>query len=193
VNLEAVALFLIVITTLSYFVTDTVNPKNFSELCLRKFSWGGFALSGGLKVMYFYSLLMVDWDIKKSDKDDSFHYTVSSFEDIETIITSRVKSHTEELWALYKTPGGGHAFLISHHKPVEEGIEIQAEMKGDLCYRHFTKERGQYNVRIQQKRGRENDFIASFQKCIGTGASDPELVQILRIHDLFVKGNKFSI
>jgi hypothetical protein len=186
-NFDSIALFFLflVLYSLFFYKEDKV-----SELEKLSFSWGGVKKCNRYKVIYFYEMLMVDWDIKTSESDDSDHYTVSSFSEVVNYLERRVSKNHNELWALYKTPGGAHAFLISEKKKVEEGVEIQAEMLGDKCYSRCTKFFGHYNARVEAKKGRKNDFIASFHSLHGTGEANTDLVEQLKVHDQLIKGNK---
>ena len=142
-----------------------------------------------IDIIAFHHLLMVDWDIAESP--DKEHYTVSSFEEIQQILTERVNAHPHERWALYKTPGGGHAFRLSHHTPVEEGVKIQAAMRGDRLYSMYCGWNAAYNCRISKKEGRSNDFISSFVRCYGGGFALTEQERLLQIHDLFIYGRTY--
>jgi hypothetical protein len=154
-------------------------------------SWRGFHFGRNrIDFIGFDNLMMVDWDIADAEPDEK-HYTVSSFEEIQQLIAERVNAHPYERWALYRTPGGGHAFLISHYTPVERGIEIQSAMRGDKLYSMYCGWNKAYNCRISQKAGRSNDFISSFVRCYGGGIALPEQERLLEIHDLFIYGRTY--
>ena len=188
-DFDSIALFFFFFFLYSFLFYE---EDKVSELEKLSFPWGGVKRCNRYKVIYFYQLLMVDWDIKTSESDDSEHYTVSSFSEILEGLERRVSRNPNELWALYRTPGGAHAFLISEKKRVEEGVKIQEEMLGDKCYTRCTKFFGHYNARVEPKKDRKNDFIASFHSLHGTGKPEKELVEQLCIHDQLIKGNKLS-
>jgi hypothetical protein len=142
-----------------------------------------------IDIIGFHNLLMVDWDVAESP--DEKHYTVSSFEEIQQIITERVIAYPHERWALYRTPGGGHAFLISQFTSVDKGVEIQSDMRGDKLYSMYCGWNAAYNCRISKKEGRANDFISSFVRCYGGGFALPEQERLLQIHDLFIYGRTY--
>lgn len=163
------------------------NIKNFEYLLTRSFN-GFHFLRQKVDVIAFQTLLMLDWDIAPDKPDD--HFTVSSFEEIQQILEERVSKHPSEKWALYKTPNGAHAFLISHHTPTEVGVEIQTAMRGDQLYSKYTAWDKAYSCRVSKK-DRPGDFVASFVRCYGSGFSLPEQERILSIHDLFIYGRAY--
>lgn len=164
------------------------NIKNFEYLLIRSFN-GFYFLRQKVDVIAFEKLLMIDWDISQGEID--YHFTVKDFIEVQQILSERVANNPSEKWALYKTPNGAHAFLISHFTPTEVGVDIQAEMRGDQLYSKYTSWAKAYNCRVSKKEDRPGDFVSSFVRCYGSGFALPEQERLLSIHDLFIYGRAY--
>ena len=146
----------------------------------------------GVLYLDLTTLLMVDWDPHPVEGDyDEDHYTVSGPLEVEDILNERVQSHPDELWKAYLTPSGGvHAFRVSHSTPIEDGISLMFNMRGDFLYSGMCDTRGGYSVRVSPKMvngsPREEDYVAKYWKCYGKGIALPENELVMAIHDSFL-------
>lgn len=148
-------------------------------------------IEGGVKYLNLESLLMVDWDPKPEGEHDTDHYTISSIEEVNYILTQRVAAHPTELWKAYLTPSGGvHAFLLSHKFESGEGVPIIKALRGDLLYARMSKSRGYYGVRVSPKiidsAPRKGDYVAKYWKTFGNGAALPDNMAVMLLHDSFL-------
>lgn len=150
-----------------------------------------FRSEKGVKYLSLHTLLMVDWDPITEGETDTNHYTITSIQEVETILNQRVVTHRNELWKAYLTPSGGvHAFLLSHLTPSNEGVQIIKDLRGDLLYAKMTLARGTYSVRVSPKivEGvpRKGDYVAKYWKTFGIGTCLPENDKVMTLHDSYL-------
>ena len=126
-------------------------------------------------------VLMADWDF--ADKLDQ-HYTVGNSLEVVKILAGRIKKHPEEVWHLYKTGGGIHAFCGSLFG-LEEGCNILRSMNVDRLYIKFTRNRGKFAVRVEPKANRPEK--QQFLGTIGKGETTPLVAKFLTLHDLLLR------
>jgi hypothetical protein len=171
--------------------TLMLGLDNFDFLLKGEFS-DFFFKEDYIRTINFKHLLMVDWDINLFNEKDCEHYTISSLEEAKTRLATRATNHPSERWALYQTPGGAHAFRISHRTTAEEGKKILGELGSDPVYIEncFASpyHEGGFSCRISKKMYRQNDYVASFIGCYGRGAPLKENEDSLRVMDLFTEG-----
>lgn len=146
-----------------------------------------FRIERGMRFMDMKHFVMCDWDVANDGVVDD-HHTVSSLEEVDEIMCRWIAAHPDQFWVGYKTPSGGaHAFLLSKKVEVEEGIAILDLLKVDKLYQYFCERRKSFAVRISPKPNRLGDYIASRWKTWGNGRPLPELEEILKKHDGFLK------
>jgi len=165
---------------------------SFLSKCNQTCSWGSYRFDKGLHLMDFFNLVMIDWDPSPSDTPDEVHYTISSIEDVDRILSNRIKSNPDEFWVTYLTPSGGvHAFLVSHKYTPEEAEPLMRELKCDLLYVELSLKRKKFGVRISPKPNRLGDYVASFWKTFGGGVPLMEHLETLKLKESYIKGAKY--
>ena len=141
----------------------------------------------GVKYLDMVGLMMCDWDCAQSPDSVDHHYTITSLDQVDSIINSLVRAKPDLLLIGYKTPSGGaHAFLVSHIVKLERGVKLGYKLKCDQLYLKFCQQRGNFAVRVSPKLEREGDYIAKFWKTWGNGTPDPRQEEIMRGHDAFL-------
>ena len=164
------------------------NSLNLDELSFGVDAEVKFRRERGCRYMDMKSLLMSDWDCTDQEVDE--HYTVSSLEEVDQLMTRWVTANPDQLWIGYRTPSGGaHAFLISKKVSVLEGCAILQILKCDGMYIAACERRESFAVRIAPKPNRPIgviDYIACFWKTWGTGSPDPDQVETMKLHDSFL-------
>jgi hypothetical protein len=152
-----------------------------------------FKVQDSVKYLMLISTMMVDWDPVPvtEHKADERHYTISSIEEVNDLLTQRVITNPDELWHAYLTPSGGvHAFRVSHRTPAAQGVEIIKSLKGDLLYAEMTLRRNMYGVRVSPKivngSPRVGDFVAKPWKIFGNAPALPENLIVMELHDKFL-------
>ena len=138
---------------------------------------------GFIVYLKFYELLMIDIDIDQDiDDEDSLQ------EVIDLLSTGpSIDDQCQMTWALYKTPRGYHAFLmtlpIAYNNPLAN--KIMKHYNCDHFYRLSTFKNG-FRVRLSKKSDDEK-FISKFIKIVGNHEfiSD-KCAKLLKIHDFFL-------
>lgn len=138
----------------------------------------------GIKFLSFKSLMMADWDLVAEGKAADFHYSIFNRE--EAVERLRKLNLEKYCWAVYHTPNGVHAFLISQQvKPrSKQAKAISTALGMDELYMGMCKKHNYWSVRVSPKPGRVNDYVAQFKELVGNQETIvPELYSLLDYHD----------
>ena len=158
--------------------------------CSENYDWGNYRFDKGIKCMDFFNFVMLDWD--PSDTPDGVHYTISSTDDVDRILSNRVESNPDEFWITYLTPSGGvHAFLMSHRYTPLEAEPLMRQLKCDLLYVEISLKRKKFAVRISPSLFGLGDYVASFWKTFGNGIPLIEHLETLKLKETHIKGAKY--
>jgi len=132
----------------------------------------------------FKDFLTIDIDNHKKECDSGLE-TLYEF----------CSENPDYLFAVYQSSNGFHIFCLSHKKYYKDNIDFQLKLKSDYFYAIFSNIRG-YSIRLNRKMAdymsymRHKDTTPSIYKFIqniGTGQGDPRLLELMKIHDLYVK------
>ena len=168
----------------------SATSLSFLLKCNETYSWGNYRFDKGLQCMDLLNLVMLDWD--PSDEPDGVHYTISSTQEVEELLSERVSKHPDEFWVTYLTPSGGvHAFLLSHKYTPQEAENLMRELRCDLLYVELSCKRKKFGVRISPKPNRLGDYVASYWQTFGRGTPLLEHIETLRLKESYIKGAKY--
>ena len=104
---------------------------------------------------------------------------ITSFEEVESALSERVKSVPDELWVVYYMPDGAQAFMLSRPVPTDRGVSIMTSMKCDDDYVRLCLAMRAYFANNSSKN--------KFWMTTGNGTSNPQLEARLRGYDGQVK------
>lgn len=126
------------------------------------------AVDNKLYYLRFYDLFMADFD--SSSLDD---------------VLSACRS-LELTFRIYRTPRGYHVFATSRKINYRDSLSINLP-NSDAFYRAFSYKCG-YKVRISHKLD-ETAKVAEYVERVGEYPEDPELLELLALHDLLIEAN----
>ena len=141
-------------------------------------------LSNGLLVMRFHHLMMLDWDVLQlAPLKAHGHCTAANRKEVELRLYNRCISRPKELWAIYHTHSGVHAFRLDKRLPVRcfEALETARTLNCDPLYLKYSWQRNQWSARVEPKPGRVLDRI-HFKGFIGSGECHPLNLKELEVH-----------
>lgn len=155
-------------------------PKRFSLdekqiTCLKKY---GFCIAtvAGIKSIRFNNFIMLDWDTPHRGE-------------VYQNLKQLCHESPAELWAIYDTFGGVHAFRLNCTElPTSaHSIALAYKLNADIRYVELCISRNLWSARIAPKPDRSGDFIC-FKGFVGTGTALPKTQWLLQIHhNLLIK------
>ena len=123
----------------------------------------------------FYQLMVIDWDYK-------------SFDDIQEIVKSFLINNPYFYFHIYQTFNGYHAYCLSHVLPHNnfKSLKYMKELQCDKYYMNFSFYTG-YNIRLNKKKNRNEEFIEKFICDIGDKTYlNKKLLKLLKIKDKYI-------
>lgn len=142
---------------------------------LKKYRFG-VATVAGIKSMRFNNFIMLDWDTPHRGE-------------VYQNLKQLCHENPEELWAIYDTFAGVHAFRLNCTElPTSaHSIALAYKLDADIRYVELCIGRNLWSARIAPKPGRSGDFIY-FKGFVGTGTALPKTQWLLQIHhNLLIK------
>lgn len=138
----------------------------------------GFCVAtvAGIKSIRFNNFIMLDWDTPHRGE-------------VYQNLKQLCHENPEELWAIYDTFGGVHAFRLNCTElPTSaHSIALAYKLDADIRYVELCISRNLWSARIAPKPGRSGDFIC-FKGFVGTGTALPKTQWLLQIHhNLLIK------
>lgn len=155
-------------------------PKSFSLTqkqtdSLKKY---GFCIAtvAGIKSIRFNNFIMLDWDTPHRGE---------VYQDL----AQHCHENPQELWAIYDTFAGVHAFRLNCTEPPTSAhsIALAYKLDADIRYVELCIARNLWSARIAPKPDRSRDFIC-FKGFLGSGIALPKAQWLLQIHhNLLIK------
>lgn len=123
----------------------------------------------------YKNLLMVDLDIKSE--------IITPEERSKTLFNFKEKVSSDEVWIIYKSRKGYHAFLVS--KPIEynsdEATILLLKCESDFYYIVYSYLRG-YSVRLNKKKDEEGGLYSLIETVGNPKYADEQLLKLVNIH-----------
>lgn len=155
-------------------------PKSFSlnqkqTDSLKKY---GFCIAtvAGIKSIRFNNFNMLDWDTPHRGE-------------VYQNLAQHCHENPQELWAIYDTFAGVHAFRLNCTEPPTSAhsIALAYKLDADIRYVELCIARNLWSARIAPKPHRSRDFIC-FKGFLGSGIALPKAQWLLQIHhNLLIK------
>ncbi len=125
-----------------------------------------------LKILSFKKLLVCDWDSMTLDE-------------IKDVLASYLHQYTFEI---YKTHKGYHGYCVSEmfDHTAFGTLQLMYKLKCDQVYTSFTKVNG-FVVRLQKKKGRDEQYIERYVESIGVKPGLKELQQLVQLKDALLE------
>ncbi|WP_193986327.1 hypothetical protein [[Phormidium] sp. LEGE 05292] len=138
----------------------------------------GFCVAtvAGIKSIRFNNFIMLDWDTPHRGE-------------VYQNLAQYCHENPQELWAIYDTFAGVHAFRLNYTEPPTSAYSIALAYKldADIRYVELCIARNLWSARIAPKPHRSRDFIC-FKGFLGSGIALPKAQWLLQIHhNLLIK------
>lgn len=138
----------------------------------------GFCIAtvAGIKSIRFNNFIMLDWDTPHRGE-------------VYQNLAQHCHENPQELWAIYDTFAGVHAFRLNCTEPPTSAhsIALAYKLDADIRYVELCIARNLWSARIAPKPHRSRDFIC-FKGFLGSGIALPKAQWLLQIHhNLLIK------
>lgn len=138
----------------------------------------GFCVAtvAGIKSIRFNNFIMLDWDTPHRGE-------------VYQNLAQHCYNNPAELWAIYDTFAGVHAFRLNCTEPPTSAhsIALAYKLDADIRYVELCIARNLWSARIAPKPHRSRDFIC-FKGFLGSGIALPKAQWLLQIHhNLLIK------